>query len=122
MSRRDDDPRPRRIVRRPIEVQWAKVENYPLLEYERIRGVDVFVTKEPSPLLYRIVISAKVRDIYRVPAVVAIPNERKIRFGTAPVEFFLLEPGEKKARPVEFPTYGNVDVIISNPDFVEFEP
>lgn len=81
----------------------------------------VYRTKEPAPLHYRIVIHHKVGRRYRIPAVVAIANERRIRFGTAPVEFGILEPGEPKVTEWldDLPSFGNKDVIVSNPDYVE---
>jgi hypothetical protein len=122
---RSPEPEPRTgpILRRK-NWRWVKIDNYPLLERERIRGVDVFRTMEPAPLHYRIVISAFVERAYRIPAVVAIKNERDIRFGTAPVEFGILPPSERKVTEWldDLPPYGEKDVIRSNPDFVEFKP
>lgn len=116
-------PRTGPILRRK-NWQWTKIDHYPLLSQERIRGVDVYRTMEPAPLHYRIVISAFVGRAYRIPAVVAIKNECVIRFGTAPVEFGILPPGERKVTEWldDLPPYGEKDVIHSNPDFVEFRP
>lgn len=121
--KRDHDPRPRKIIRKAPE-EWAKITHYPLLDTEFIRGVDVFVTKEPAPLRYRIVLSAFINGAFRIPAVVAIANERRIRFGTAPVEFGILPKGATKVTEwlEELPEYRQRDVVISNPDFVEYRP
>lgn len=117
-----DDP-PRKIVRKsgdPPRDAWVKIEQYPELEEEWIRGVDVFRTKEPWPLRYRVVISAFFHRGFRIPAVIGIKNERRIRFGHHPVEFGLLQPGESRVSEwrTELPDFKNKDVIISNPDFV----
>lgn len=104
--------------------EWVKIDTYPHLD-ERIRGVDVYRTKSPAPLHYRIVISAFIERRYRIPAVVAIGNERHIRFGTvAPIEFGILAPGERKVTEWldTLPEFLNKDVVLSNPDYVEFKP
>jgi hypothetical protein len=100
----------------------VKIENYPLLEAERVRGVAIYRTMEPAPLHYRVVITAFIQGAYRIPAVVAIANERNIRFGTAPIEFGILAPGQGKVTEWmdDLPPFRDRDVIRSNPDFVEF--
>jgi hypothetical protein len=120
-----DNPGPRKPILRRKNWQWAKIDHYPLLDLERIRGVAVYRTLAPAPLFYRIVIHHNVGGKYRVPAVVAIKNERDIRFGrTAPVEFGVLAPGQAKVTEWfdDLPLFTNKDVIHSNPDFVEFKP
>jgi hypothetical protein len=100
--------------------EWIEIHEYPNLEAENIRGVRVFRTKY-SPLKYRVVISAFVEGAYRIPAVVAIANERRIRFGEVPVEFGVIQPGERKVSSWlrSLPEFRNRDVVLSNPDFVE---
>ena len=119
----NEPPAPRTKILRRALWTWTRIEHYPLLDQERIRGVDVFRTKEPAPLHYRIVISAFIERKFRVPAVVAIANERRIRFGTALVEFGLLHPGEKKVTywVTDLPPFNNKDVVHSNPDYVELK-
>lgn len=120
----DEPPAPRTKILRRKFWEWTKIENYPLLDGERIRGVAVYRTIEPAPLHYRIVISAFINRSYRLPAVIAIANERNIRFGSAPTEFGILPPGERKVTEWldDLPPYGEKDVIRSNPDFVEYRP
>lgn len=120
---RSQPPEPRQTILRRKFWEWVKIENYPLLELERIRGVAVYRTKEPAPLAYRIVIHHRVGRLYRMPAVVAITNERHIRFGrTAPVEFGIMPPdGGKITEWLDtLPEFNNKDVVLSNPDYVEF--
>lgn len=127
MSPRSDaeppEPRTGPILRRKFW-KWTKIDHYPLLEQERIRGVAVYRTIEPAPLAYRIVIHHRVGGAYRIPAVVAIKNELDIRFGTAPVEFGVLAPNQEKVTEWqdELPGFRDRDVIRSNPDFVEWRP
>ena len=92
---------------------------------EKIRGVAVYRTIAPAPLSYRVVIHHYINGHFRIPAVVAIKNERHIRFGqTAPIEFGVLPPNQAKVTEWfdDLPLFTNKDVILSNPDFVEFYP
>ena len=129
MSRREQtepdevEPGPKKLIPRK-KWEWVKIDTYPHLD-ERIRGVDVYRTKAPAPLNYRIVISAFIDRAFRIPAVVAIRNELHIRFGTtAGIEFGVLRPGERKVTEwvSELPGFRTKDVILSNPDFVEWRP
>jgi len=125
-----DDPPPspaRKIIRRqkaglpetPPSEAWVKIETYPNLD-EFVRGVDIFRTKEPWPLRYRVVISVRDAGNYLIPAVVGIANERGIRFGTAPMEFGVLDSATRKVGEwrTDLPDFRNRDVILSNPDYV----
>jgi hypothetical protein len=102
---------------------WAEIDHYPFLD-EWIRGCRVFRTKE-EPLRYRITTSPLPGERFiRWPAVVAIKNERHIRFGAYPVEIGWHAPGEKvdewrdPDEYMDFPTYKEADVYLSNPDYV----
>jgi hypothetical protein len=103
----------------PGPEEWVEIDHYPLLEAERIRGARVFRTKN-SPLRYRIVM---IRPD-RIPAVIAIANERRIRFGSHPTEFGFIRTGERKVTEwlTDLPDFKNRDVIHSNPDFVTWDP
>jgi hypothetical protein len=110
-------------IKRRQPPSWVEIDHYPFLD-EWIRGCRVFRTKE-EPLRYRITTSPLEGERHiRWPAVVAIKNERHIRFGAYPVEIGWHMPGEKVDEwrdpddHMDFPTYGERDVYISNPDYV----
>jgi hypothetical protein len=107
----------------PRPQTWVEIDHYPFLD-EWIRGCRVFRTKE-EPLRYRITTSPLPGEkMIRWPAVVAIKNERRIRFGDYPVEIGWHDRGEKVDEwrspddPDQFPDFRNADVYISNPDYV----
>jgi hypothetical protein len=109
---------------KPPVVEWLPVERYPGLD-ENVRGARVFRTKD-GPLRFRIV-NQRWGDarVIAWPAVVAIANERRIRFrGTddAPIEFGVILYDEEKVSEwrdqEDFPDFHEENVYISNPDFV----
>jgi hypothetical protein len=121
-----DDP-PVRVIRKKREpassADWMQIDTYPCLD-AYIRGARVYRTKDPFPLRYRVVLHFFDRGKWRIPAEIAIANERRIRFDDAPVEFGFLLPPESKVsewvKAEDLPDFRNADVIISNPDYVEY--
>jgi hypothetical protein len=109
-----------KIKRRPPP-SWVEIDHYPLLD-EWVRGCRVFRTKE-EPLRYRITTSPLQGERFiRWPAVVAIKNERDIRFGEHPVEMGWHRQGEKVDEwrsEEDLPDFRDRHVHISNPDFVK---
>lgn len=109
---------------------WVKIDTYPALD-ERIRAVDVYQTKPPYVLRYRIVTKSSYDNSYAWPAVVAIRNELHIRFGvTTAIEFGIIPKDSNRVvewRSLgEFPTFrenhvhkpGNPEYVVMSRDWV----
>lgn len=113
-----------KVIRRktlpPPRDSWVEIDHYPFLD-EWIRGCRVFRTKD-EPLRYRITTFPLPGETFiRWPAVVAIANERRIRFHDYPVEFGWHERGEKVDEwksATDLPDFHEPDVYLSNPDYV----
>jgi hypothetical protein len=103
---------------------WVGVNFYPALD-EKVRAVKVFRTKhdEYIPLQYSIVTLSRYDQSFAWPAVVALPYDRRLRFGTMQAIRFgiRLDEGSKVAEwrmLGDFPDFREHHVHRGNPDFV----
>lgn len=103
---------------------WTEITTYPAMD-EKIRAVKVYRTKNDHvlPLQYSIVTASRYDNSYAWPALIAIRNELRMRFGqTNAIRYGIIPQGETAVaewRKVgDFPDFRERHVHLGSPEFV----
>lgn len=113
-----DDPPPW-PVDSTAESVWTKIDRYPCLD-EWVRGVDLYRTKTPCPLWYRIVISTWRGGSFVIPNSIYNPHQLRLRFQDHLLQFGFLLPTEPKVLGWhdDLSFIAARRVFLSNPDYI----